>query len=155
MKPQNKEGSMKDTFRLRVVQDLAQQRSDSAAVRLGRLNAESAKAEQKLNMLLEYRDEYRERFRSKMNQDVHTSGFRNFQEFLKKLDEAIDQQRGAALAARRAVLNAQHEWQSSQIQVQAYDTLAMRHQAVQAERVKRLDQRATDEFAARAHQSKR
>lgn len=154
MNPQNQKDAMKDTFRLRVVQDLARQQSDTAAVRLGLLNAESAKAEQKLDMLLEYRDEYRERFRSKMHQDVHTSGFRNFQQFLEKLDEAIDQQRGELLRKRRAVLNAQHDWNSRQIQVKAYDTLAVRHEAVQSERLKRLDQRVTDEFAARAHQFK-
>ena len=80
---------MKDTFRLRVVQDLARKGSDAAAMQLGLLNAEVAKAEAKLNMLLNYREEYRERFRSSMNQDVHSAGWKNFQEFLVKLDEAI------------------------------------------------------------------
>lgn len=145
---------MKNTFRLQVVQDLAQQQSDSAATRLGKLNAEAAIAEQKLNMLLEYREDYRARFRGTMNQDVHSAGWKNLQQFLVKLDEAVEQQRAAWEATRQAVLRGQSEWQAKQIQVKAYDTLAQRHHAVQAERVKKLDQFVTDEFAARSHNAK-
>jgi flagellar FliJ protein len=145
---------MKNTFRLQVVQDLAQKQSDSAATRLGVLNAAAAKAEQKLNMLLEYREDYRARFRGTMNQDVHSAGWKNLQQFLVKLDEAVEQQRAAWEAARQAVLRGQSEWQAKQIQVKAYDTLAQRHNAVQAERVKKLDQFVTDEFAARSHNTK-
>ncbi|MDB5867093.1 MAG: Flagellar FliJ related protein [Betaproteobacteria bacterium] len=145
---------MKSTFRLKVVQDLAQKQSDSAATRLGLLNAEAAKAEQKLNMLLEYREDYRARFRGTMNQDVHSAGWMNFQQFLVKLDEAVDQQRAAWEATRQAVLRGQSEWQSKQIQVKAYDTLALRHQSAQADRVKKFDQFVTDEFAARSRNAK-
>jgi flagellar FliJ protein len=145
---------MKNAFRLQVVQDLAQQQSDSAATRLGKLNAEAAMAEQKLNMLLEYREDYRARFRGAMNQDVHSAGWKNLQQFLVKLDEAVEQQRAAWEATRQAVLRGQREWQAKQIQVKAYDTLAQRHHAVQVERVKKLDQFTTDEFAARSHNTK-
>lgn len=138
-----------------MVQDLAQQHSDSAAIRLGLLHAETAKAEQKLNMLLEYREHYQQRFRTKMREDLHSAGFRNFQQFLEKLDEAIEQQRAAVLTAKQAVKNAQHHWQSKQIKVKAYDTLALRHQAAQSERAKRSDQRIADESAARTHHTKR
>jgi flagellar FliJ protein len=141
---------MKHTFRLKVVQDLAQKHRDTAATRLGTLNAEAAKVEQKLNLLLEYREEYRERFRNTVQRDVDSAGFKNFQQFLEKLDDAIDQQRAAFLASRESVGKGQREWQSKQIKVKAYDTLAQRHASTQNERLKRLDQRVTDEFAARA-----
>ena len=114
---------MKDTFRLKVVQNLAQQESESAASRLGALNAEAAKAEAKLNMLLQYREEYRERFRSSIHQDVHSAGWKNFQQFLAKLDEAIEQQRAAVLACKQAVHRGQHEWQSKQKQVKLHPAM--------------------------------
>jgi len=145
---------MKDTFRLRVVQNLAQQQSDDAATRLGMLNAEAAKAEAKLNMLLGYREEYRERFRNSVHQDVHSAGWKNFQQFLQKLDEAIEQQRAAVLACHQAVQLGRCEWQSKQKQVKAYDALEQRHDDQQALRLKRRDQRLMDDFAARAHTSK-
>jgi flagellar FliJ protein len=142
---------MNDTFRLRVVQDLAQKGSDAAAIQLGALNAEAAKAEAKLNILLSYREEYRERFRSSVHEDVHSAGWKNFQEFLLKLDEAIEQQRAAVLSCQQAVHRGQREWQSRQKQVKGYDVLEQRHDAAQAERLNRLDQRLMDDFAARAH----
>ena len=145
---------MNDTFRLKVVQDLAQRQSDTAAIQLGTLNAEAAKAEAKLNMLITYREDYRERFRSSVQQDVHSAGFKNFQEFLVKLDEAIDQQRAVVLASQQAVHRGQREWQSRQKQVKAYDTLEQRHDLVQANRLKKLDQRLMDDFAARGYSAR-
>lgn len=146
--------AMREEFRLKVVQDLAQKQSDTAAVQLGLLNAESAKAEAKLTMLLNYREDYRERFRNSMNQDVHSAGWKNFQEFLEKLDQAIEQQRAAVLASQQAVHRGQREWQTKQKQLKAYDTLEQRHLNVQAERMKKIDQRLMDDFAARAYSAK-
>ena len=145
---------MKDDFRLKVVQDLAQRHSDTAAVKLGALNAEVAKAEAKLNMLLTYREDYRDRFRSSMHQDVHSAGWKNFQQFLEKLDEAIEQQRSAVVACQQAVHRGQREWQTRQKQVKAYDTLEQRHDNLQIQRLKKLDQRLMDDFAARAYTAK-
>ena len=145
---------MNDTFRLKVVQDLAQRQSDTAAIQLGTLNAEAAKAEAKLNMLITYREDYRERFRSSVHQDVQSAGWKNFQEFLVKLDEAIDQQRAVVLASQQAVHRGQREWQSRQKQVKAYDTLEQRHDLVQANRLKKLDQRLMDDFAARGYSAR-
>jgi flagellar FliJ protein len=155
MKHTKKPETVNNTFRLRVVQDLAQQHSDHAATRLGMLHAETAKAEQKLSMLLEYREQYRERFRSNVHQDVHSAGFKNFQQFLEKLDEAIEQQRRAVLVAKQAVQSGQRHWQLKQIKVKAYDTLALRHEAAQSERTQRREQRIADESAARTHLTKR
>ena len=145
---------MKDTFRLKVVQDLAQRHSDDAAVQLGLLNAEVAKAESKLNMLISYREDYRERFRSTAHQDMHSAGWKNFQQFLEKLDEAIEQQRATVLACQQAVHRGQREWQTRQKQVKAYDTLEQRHQGVQALHEKRRDQKLMDDFAARGYATK-
>lgn len=145
---------MNDPFRLKIVQDLAKRQSDTAAAQLGALNAEAAKAEAKLNMLLQYREDYRDRFRSSTHEDVHSAGWKNFQQFLEKLDQAIDQQRAAVLACHQAVHRGQRDWQARQSKVKAYDTLEQRHDAVQAQRLKKLDQRLMDDFAARAFSAK-
>ena len=143
---------MANEFRLKVVQELAQQHCDEAATRLGRLNVEAAKAQQKLDMLLQYRDEYQARFRATTNQDV--ASWRNFHEFLNKLDEAVEQQRATCLTHQQAVQRGQRDWQSKKVKVKAFGTLEQRHEMALAERQKKLEQRATDEFAARAHHSK-
>jgi flagellar protein FliJ len=145
---------MKNTFRLKVVQDLAVKASDDAALALGRLNAEVAKQEQKLEMLMQYREEYRGRVRGTVNRDMDTMAWMNLQQFIGKLDEAIEQQRGACAMAKEAMARGQGEWQEKQVKVKAFDKLEQRHHAVQAERVKKFEQRATDEFAARGHNTK-
>jgi flagellar protein FliJ len=145
---------MKNTFRLKVVQDLAQKQSDDAALKLGTLNAEVSKAQAKLDMLIGYREEYRERLRNSVHQDVQSIGWKNLHQFLDKLEEAIEQQRAAVSMCQQAVHGGQREWQSKQTQVKAYDMLEQRHELVQAERLKRLDQRVMDEFAARGHAAK-
>jgi flagellar FliJ protein len=145
---------MKNTFRLKVVQELAQKASDSAATRLGFLNAEVAKADQKLQMLIDYREDYRQRFRNTLNTDVHTAEWRNFQQFLVKLEEAIDQQRGSCAMARQAVLGGQRDWQSKQVKVKAFDSLEQRHELQVEARMKKIEQHATDEFASRAYHQK-
>ena len=145
---------MANTFRLKVVQELAQKQTDDAAMRLGALNAQVAKADEKLNMLLQYREEYRGRFRDTMNQDMASAGWKNLHQFLAKLDEAVEQQRAACASSRQAVARGQRDWQAKQVKVKAFDTLEERHEMAQLERSKKLDQRASDEFAARAYQSK-
>ena len=145
---------MANTFRLKVVQNLAIKASDDAAVVLGQLNAEVAKQEQKLEMLIQYREDYRGRVRGTVNRDVHTAGWMNLQQFIAKLDDAIEQQRTAIAMAQAAVARGQTDWQEKQVKVKAFDKLEQRHDARQAERMKKLEQRATDEFAARSHNTK-
>jgi flagellar protein FliJ len=145
---------MKNTFRLKIVQDLAIKASDDAALALGQLNAAVAKEEQKLQMLLQYREEYRERVRGTVNQDVHTAAWMNLQQFVAKLDDAIEQQRSAVGMANAAVARGQSEWQAKQVKVKAFDKLERRHNAALDERTKKFEQRATDEFAARGHNAK-
>src|ERR1041384_1077143 len=114
---------MKNTFRLKVVKDLAIKASDDAALALGRLNAEVAKQEQKLEMLMQYREDYRGRVRGTVNQDVHTAAWMNLQQFVAKLDEAIEQQRSAVGFAKAAVVRGQGDWQAKQVKVKAFDKL--------------------------------
>jgi flagellar FliJ protein len=142
-------------FRLKAVHELAQQRNEDAAAQLGALNSEAAKAQAKLDLLLQYRDEYHARYRTAVQGNLHNAGWRNFREFLEKLDEAIEQQRAVLLVSREAVQKGRREWQSTQRDVRAYDTLADRHDRAEADRLKRIDQRVTDEIASRKHDTKR
>jgi flagellar FliJ protein len=140
--------------RLYVLLDLARSASVVSAVALGHLNSEVAKQEQKLQMLLQYREDYRQRVRGTVNQDVHTAEWMNLQQFVAKLDEAIEQQRTACAVAQAAVVRGQTDWQEKQVKVKAFDKLEQRHNAAVGERTKKFEQRATDEFAARGHNSK-
>jgi flagellar FliJ protein len=146
---------MKTKFRLQTVHDLARERNVTAAAQLGALNSEAAKAEAKLNLLLQYREEYRARYRASVTGNLHSAGWQNFRDFLDKLDEAIEQQREAVLVSKQAAQQSRVEWQSTQRDVRAYDTLAERHDRAEAYRSKRVDQQLMDEIASRKHNRKR
>jgi len=146
---------MKTTFRLQAVHELARDRNDSAATQLGALNSEAAKAEAKLNLLLQYRQEYYARYRDAVQRNLHGAGWQNFRDFLEKLDEAIEQQRAAVLLSQQAVQQGRAQWQCTQRDVRAYDTLAERHERAESDRSKKVDQRLMDEFASRKHNRKR
>ena len=138
---------MAKAFSLQSLLDLANRQSDSAAATLGKLGAEHARMEATLRLLLQYRDEYRERFRVAGAHAMDSMAWRNFHEFMLKLDKAIDEQRIAVARATRDILDGRGAWRSSQIKVKAYDTLAQRFHTQSAHKEARRESRDADELA--------
>ncbi|MEP6880065.1 MAG: flagellar export protein FliJ, partial [Nitrosospira sp.] len=102
--------------------ELAQTRTDDAARRLGALNAQGVDMETKLALLTEYWNEYSARFQISMQQGITAADWRNYQEFLNKLDAAIVQQREVLAATRQRVEAGQVAWQSAKRTLKSYDT---------------------------------
>jgi flagellar protein FliJ len=129
--------------------ELATKATDDAAKRLGRAIRGTEDAEQKLALLLQYRDDYAARFQVNMMSGVTASGYRNFQLFLNKLEDAIKGQQRIVLDAQKRVSNEKNAWQQSERKRMSYDTLATRAEKEQQLKETRRDQKQTDEFAAR------
>jgi flagellar protein FliJ len=129
--------------------ELASKETDEAAKRLGHAIRNGEDAEQKLQLLFQYRDDYMERFQSALRAGLSASGYRNFQLFLDKLDEAIKGQQRVLQDTQRRVSNERGAWQNCERKRMSYDTLASR--ALNAHQLKeaRREQKTTDEFAAR------
>ena len=129
--------------------ELATKDTDEAAKRLGRVIRASTDAEQKLALLMQYRDDYAARFQASMSRGVTATGYRNFQLLLGKLEEAINGQQRVVDDARKRVGDQRLAWQSSERKRISYDTLAARAIKERQLRETRRDQKQTDEFAAR------
>lgn len=129
--------------------ELASKETDEAAKRLGRAIRNGEDANQKLQLLLQYRDEYMKRFENALRSGLSAAGYRNFQLFLDKLDEAINGQRRVLQDAQRRVDTERGSWQNSERKRMSYDTLATRALKTQQLKEARRDQKQTDEFAAR------
>ena len=84
---------MPRTSALNTLIELDRTRTDDAAKRLGSLNIQSMDLQAKLALLLQYGDEYRARFAVSMQRGLKASDWRNYQEFLDRLDAAIAEQR--------------------------------------------------------------
>ncbi|MGE5652431.1 flagellar export protein FliJ [Noviherbaspirillum sp. UKPF54] len=135
--------------------ELATQQTDEAAKRLGRAIRNGEDAEQKLQLLLQYRDDYMARFQTTLQAGLSASSYRNFQHFIDKLDEAIKGQQRVVQDAQRRVTRERGAWQDSERKRMSYDTLATRAEKVRQLKETRRDQKQTDEFAARLLFNKR
>ncbi len=140
---------------LETLIELATSATDEAAKRLGHAIRATEKAEKKLELLQQYREEYAARFQAKMAQGLSPAGYRNFQAFIEKLDAAISGQQQVVQDAESGVVREKGAWQASERKRMSYDTLADRAVKKEQLRENRKDQKLNDEHAARQGQFKR
>ena len=142
---------MTKPFPLQTVTDLMHMRADDAAVALGKLLAQENDARSRLKLLEDYRAEYLGRFQQAAAQGLSAAQWANYQDFIGRLDEAINQQKRAVdMSAGRTQAGQQH-WLKQRNKAQAFDTLAQQHEAEQRYQEGRKEQKQGDEFAARKH----
>lgn len=140
---------MTEPFPLQPLLDMANSRMDDAARKLGELIASDRAVEEKLELLVNYRQEYQARFIDAARNGIGPDAWRNYSAFLLKLDEAIAHQQRVASESKRRVEAGQQEWVDQRNRVKAFDTLSNRHQAQQARKEAKQEQRLTDEHAAK------
>ncbi len=145
---------MSKPFSLQTVLDLMQIRTDDATRHLAQLIASEQDAKAKLEMLQHYRDEYATRFRESAQNGLSQREWQNFQQFLNRLDEAIDVQRKTVATQIRHTAAGQAEWQKQKKKLMAFDTLSDRHFARENAREMKREQKIQDEFAARSKSDK-
>lgn len=145
---------MTKPFRLQPLLDLANDRLDEAARLLGELISGEGECQRKLEALEAYRATYHARFQEAASKGMGPDAWRNFAAFLGRIDEAIVTQRTAVDTSRQATALGQQAWLAQRNKVKAFDTLSSRHQAVQARRMQRDEQRLSDEHAAKAYRKR-
>lgn len=129
--------------------ELTTTQSDEAAKRLGQAIKACEDVEQKLTMLLQYRDEYEARLKASVATGLTTSGYRNFQLFLEKLDTAIAGQEQIVQNARLRIVDERGVWQTFERKRMSYDTLATRAEHAEQRKESKRDQKQMDEYATR------
>jgi flagellar FliJ protein len=140
---------MDKRFNLQSLQDLSSLRLEQATRQLGQLIAGEKQDEARLQLLVQYRQEYHALFLEAAGKGLDPGSWRNYQNFLIKLDEAVEQARAMALTAKNRTAAGQKNWLDKRGKVKAYDTLAQRFHARIAYEESRLEQKQTDEHAAR------
>lgn len=140
---------MATTSALETLVELATKETDEATKRLGRSVRTSEEAQQKLTLLLEYREDYAVRFQESLAAGLSPMSYRNFQLFIEKIDTAINGQKDIVTQAQERVVQARTVWQASERKRLTYDTLVTRAKQEKMQRDNRLDQKQMDEYAAR------
>jgi flagellar FliJ protein len=140
---------MASPSQLQTLIELARRETDDAAKRLGQALKAVQDAEDKLNMLIGYRDEYSKRFAATQQGGMTPMAYRNFQAFMGKLDDAI---RGQEEVLRHTQHRGEQEkslWQEAERKRMSYSTLNDRAMAAALKAENKRDQKAMDEHAAR------
>jgi flagellar FliJ protein len=140
---------------LETLIDLAMRETDEAAKRLGLAIRATEDTEKKLALLMQYRDEYAARFQANMARGLTAMGYRNFQLFMDKLDDAIAGQQQIVLQSKQRVQVEQTAWQQSERKRVSYNTLATRAQKEEQRKESKREQKMTDEQATRSAHYKR
>ena len=145
---------MTKPFSLQTVLELMQVRADDATHRLARLIASEREAKSKLEMLQQYRDEYATRFKQAAQNGLVQREWHNYQEFLNRLDEAIDSQLKIVELQVEHTAAGQTQWQHNRKKLMAFDTLSERHYASENALELKREQKTQDEFAGRGINNK-
>jgi flagellar FliJ protein len=135
--------------------ELAQRDTDDAAKRLGVALKAVDDAEQKLTMLLGFRDDYGVKLEAAQVAGITPMAYRNFVAFIDKLEVAINGQRDIVKHAQCKSAAEKTTWQAAERKRLSYRTLSERA-ATEALRLEnKLDQKQMDEHAARQAYHKR
>ena len=140
---------MSNKLPLAMLIELAQSKTDAATRRLGQLQNAHTSAAEKLQLLLQYRQEYLDQLQSQMRNGVASAQLRNFQHFIGTLDDAIEQQRALTLQADTRLAHGRGDWQHTKRRLNSFDTLADRVRQQEITALNKREQRDSDERTAR------
>lgn len=124
---------------------------DEAMRRLQHAEDEARRAQSQADMLLAYRDDYRQRWQQQFARGGSVSLVQCYQGFMARLDQAIAQQEQQVQRRREAVDACRSALSAQQVRVASVRKLIERRERDQQQRAARRDQKSTDESAARAH----
>jgi flagellar FliJ protein len=135
--------------------DLAQRESDAAARRLGAALKAVEEGEQKLQMLLGYRDDYARKLDAAQMAGITPFAYHNFVAFLGKLENAINGQRDVIKHAQYKADTEKTAWQESERKRLSYRTLNERAALEALKLENKRDQKMMDDHAARSARTRR
>lgn len=145
---------MTKNFPLQSVLDLSHMKLDESTRRLGELIAGERRAADRVDLLVQYREEYRARFLAAASDGLSRDQWRNYQSFLDRLETAIGEAQKVVAKSHQLTAAGQQDWLDKRGRAKAFDTLAQRHQAREHVAESRHEQKTMDEYASRAHHDK-
>jgi flagellar FliJ protein len=145
---------MTNTFPLKSLLDLSQNRMDDAARKLGELISSEQEGARKLELLQNYRAEYEDRFHEAARNGMSPEAWRNYSNFIARIDDAIDVQRACVEQAKHMTSAGQHAWLAQRNKVKAFDALQQRHVAGETRKEAKREQRMLDEHTAKRYRDR-
>lgn len=139
------------TDTLSLLLERAESERDAAAQVLHAASAQAQAARAQHGELAGYRQDYQQRWTQSFAQATTMDIVACYQSFGQRLNQAVDTQGHVAQHADQRQTRAREALRHAELRVAALRQLIARRQAEAAKVAQRREQRATDEFAARAH----
>jgi flagellar FliJ protein len=136
---------MKNSRRLQPVARFAHQQERNAARQLGDSLRQTEHLQKQLDDLLEYRDQYVAGFKAAGAEGLSVVQLRDYQLFLRRLDNAIMQQRQQLLASRQHCQQSQNEWHSRHGHSKAIDKIVENREQAESRKLDEQEQREQDD----------
>jgi len=145
---------VKRSERLDIVQQAANRTEKERAERVALAEKNLAEMQQKLAALEKYRSEYEAGFAAKTTAGFGAANVRDFQTFLARLGEALNQQKELVAGARRALDAERDSWREAAQRAHVVETLTERWQGEEQLQAARRDQNMSDELAMQLRQAR-
>ena len=129
--------------------ELANREADEASERLGAALRAATEADDKFNMLVQYRNDYAERCQANLENGLSSSTYSNYRSFMLKLDQAISGQLEVVRSCRKRSDDAHAFLMACEQKKMSYGKLASRAHAEVQRKEARRDQKLNDEHASR------
>lgn len=139
------------TDTLSLLLERAEGERDAAARALHTASTQADAARAQHGELAGYRQEYQQRWTQSFSQGTTMSLVGCYQSFGQRLNQAVDTQGHVANHADQRLQRAREALRQAELRVAALRQLIARRRAEADKQAQRREQRATDEFAARAH----
>ncbi|HEA26128.1 MAG TPA: flagellar export protein FliJ [Ectothiorhodospiraceae bacterium] len=133
--------------RMQSILKLAQHEEKSAIEALGESSRNVEANIKQLEELRRYRAEYREQLLQQGENGFSAAKMQQFQQFLHKLDEVIEQQKGQIVVSEKVKEQRREMWLEKRTRTNALDKVTQRYQASEAQEEQRRDQKESDEMA--------
>lgn len=141
---------MKRAKRLEPVNVLMSEAERECAQQLAAMQARLLEAEQRCQELKRYLSEYHSAFRQRASVGIGVSGMRDYQTFIARLGEAVQQQDGIVAQLRGDCERARAQWREAAAKKSAVGKVIERARAEEVQVEARRQQRESDERAQRA-----
>lgn len=135
--------------RLLPVIDMAQTAEQEAAAKLRQYQAALQQAQQQLQNLEHYRDDYQQQWIDKDQAGVSGQWLMNYQRFLSQLEVAIEQQQKSLAWHENNVRSSQTVWQQAYARLEGLRKLVQRYREEAQKAADKQEQKLLDEMAQR------
>lgn len=130
--------------------EIATQELELQTEQLGRATKVLDDAYAQAKMLRQYRQDYVDKLQASMSTGLSKEGYQNYQNFLQKLDQAINGQDELVAHAERSLKVQRENWQEAQRKKLSYEVLVSRSEAKAHKLELKRDQKMMDEYAMRS-----